>query len=464
VEAYVKYQQLIEERALLTFDDFLVFAWQHLVDDEDVRLQWAGRWQYVLQDEYQDTNYAQVAIAELLARDHRNYMVVGDVSQAIFGFRGSKPDYLAEFSARWSGATTISMNRNYRSGSEIVRVANSVIRHGKIRAPTDMIAERGTAGTVEVVASDDFDDEGETFGNWVEQAKADGAQYGDCTALYRTNTQSRALEESLIARKIPYVVVGGRAFYERREVRDLLAYLRVATGHGDVLESVQNCINAPFRFLGKVFVDRLVGAWVPDVDPTVLVRQVADGAGIQQRQVASVVEWATIIVDLRVAASTDSPAKLLQYVVNRTRYLDWVKREEGEESVDNDHELSVQEMIRTSGRFATSDGLLDYVDATIAAAAKRRRKKENGARVQLMSIHKSKALEWPYVFVAGCNDGILPHVRGDSEEERRLMYVAMTRARDVLTLSYVRKVARSHGLVDADPSQFLIDAGFLRAS
>jgi superfamily I DNA/RNA helicase len=148
--------------------------------------------------------------------------------------------------------------------------------------------------------------------------------------------------------------------------------------------------------------------------------------------------------------------------VTRTKYLDWLQKEEGEESVESSHQLNVRELIRTADRFASTDSLLDYIDKTIAAAARQRKDKQaGGERVLLMSIHRSKGLEWPHLFVAGCNDLILPHVRGDLEEERRLMYVAVTRARDSLTLSYVRHIARPQGILDADPSPFLLEAGLI---
>lgn len=459
-EAYVQYQELLEEQALLTFDDFLVFAWQHMANDEYARRRWAARWKYVLQDEAQDANLAQVTIAEMLARDHRNYMVVGDLAQAIFGFRGSKPDYLARFAELW-GARTISMCRNYRSGSVIVRVANDIIRSAEIRAPEDMLAERGVEGEVDVSESRDFDEEGRALADWVDGlVGANEAQYGDCAALYRVNAQSRALEEALLSRKIPYVVVGGRVFYERREVRDLLAYLRVATRR-DGVESVGHCINAPFRFLGKAFVKRVTDAWIPEMDPTEIVQMVANGPGIQRRQVSSALGWAALIQELRGMLHNNGPANLLAYVVNRTRYLDWVKRDEGDESVENDRAQSVQEMLRTSVRFSTAESLLNYVDEAIRAAARQGRGKSARGRVILSTIHKAKGLEWPHVFVAGCNDGTLPHALGDQEEERRLMYVAVTRARDSLVLSYVQTIARSDGEADAKPSPFLYDAGLL---
>ena len=253
------------------------------------------------------------------------------------------------------------------------------------------------------------------------------------------------------------MVVGGGAFYERREVRDLLAYLRVAAHHGDAVESVRQCINSPFRFLGKAFVQKMVDAWDPRVGPTDNVKLVARGAGIQRRQVDSALEWSALVEELMEMVA-GGPAALLALVVNRTRYIDWVKRDEGDDSVENDRAQSVQELLRTSARFATVESLLNYVDSAILVAKKQGRGKPAKGRVILSTIHKSKGLEWPHVFVAGCNDGVLPHAFGDPDEERRLMYVAITRARDNLVLSYVRTIAKSSGEVEADPSPFIGDA------
>lgn len=456
MQAYLKYQEQLAVRALLTYDDFLVYAWLHMKDETN-RRNWAAKWRYMLIDEAQDNNYAQKCLQEMLARDHRNIMVVGDVAQAIFGFRGSKPDYLAGFAEEW-GARTIVMNRNYRSGSKIVQVANDIIRRAEYRVDADMVAERPETGEVDVVVSSDFDDEADTFLRWLKKHD----KLSDCTVLYRTNAQSRAIEEVLISGKIPYVIVGGKGFYERKEVRDVLAYVRVATCRTNAKDNLKRCLNAPFRYLGKAFIERVLEAWTDDADPTALVRDVATQAGIQRRQLSSALEWASIMEQLREQVLEEKPADVLGKLVTRTQYLEWLRKDEGEESVESSHQLNIRELIRTADRFATIGSLLDYIDKTAAAAARQRKDKQaGGERVLLMTIHRAKGLEWPHLFVAGCNDLLIPHIRGELEEERRLMYVAVTRARDSLTLSYVKSVARPQGIVDAAPSPFLIEAGLL---
>lgn len=471
-EAFRRHNVMLEEKRLLTFDDFLVYAAAHL---QDRGYEWAQRWEYIIVDEFQDNNAAQNKIAYQLASEHRNYMVIGDCFQALYSFRGSSPMYLAKFNETWPDASTITLPRNYRSGKKIIDAANGILRQAKIESidPTDMIGERPLDGVVHVKSGATLDDEAKNFVQWVREIVAGGETHNDICCLFRLNAQSRALEEALLGAKIPYVVVGGTSFYERKEVRDLLAYLRVASNTGDG-DDVKRSINTPFRFLGMKFVDRLMQATGDQeiANWPAMVETVSQGEGIQSRQKASAHEWARMIRDLTLAVengikenSTDDeadkahPSVLLERIVRETRYMDWITKEEGEESIEQSGCANVREMIRVSERFATVHELITYIDQT-TKAAKKQREEEGGSgdRVRLMSIHKSKGLEFPNVFVAGFNEMILPHVRGDIEEERRIAYVAVTRAKNALMLSYVKSLATRGGIKDAPPSRFLLDA------
>lgn len=475
LEAFHRYNEQLEQKEILTFDDFLVFVAQHL-SDEDNRTHWSSKWDYLIQDESQDANLAQIHIANLLARDHRNYMVVGDVFQAIYSFRGSSPEYLAQFDKEWHDCKTIWMGRNYRSGKAIVDAANGIVRPARVPGyqPQDMIAERSITGAVIESVSEDLDDEANKFVDWIKhKVEVDNFAYENFTCLFRTNAQSRALEEGLLASKIPYVVVGGHSFYERKEVRDLLAYIRVAADMGE-LEDIKRCINTPFRFLGAAFVGRIqeVAEGRSDIHWPQLVVEVSQQERIQSRQKTSAEEWANIIehisTKMKLATIKEAtpdqkkegrPSELLDFVIRRTRYIDWVTKEEGEESIETSGAANVRELIRVAERFASIEELLDYIDDTIKRTEKQRNDKQAGGdRVLLMSVHRSKGLEWPFVWVAGFNEMILPHIKGDPEEERRLAYVAATRARDELVLSHVRTLATRAGIKDAQPSRFLKDA------
>lgn len=457
-------QSLIEDAQLLTFDDMLVFAHRHM-QDETHRRAWAGRFDYVMIDEAQDNNLAQCALQEQLARDHRNIMVVGDLAQAIYSFRGSSPEHLARFEELWAGAKTISMCRNYRSGSEIIRVANDVIRPGKFRQPEDMIASREPAapGKVEVVPADTLEDEANEFVSFVRAHQESGRKLSDLVVLFRLNAQSRSLEEAMLKARIPYVIIGGTNFYERKEVKDLLAYLRVA-GRDVEGDAVKRCINAPFRYLGAKFVERVmaVAANNPKMPWDGIVEAAAYEAGIQRRQIDSAMQWVAIVQNVRAMMSGErsedkkpaSAYEVLDAVVKATNYIAWLEKEEGEESIESSHAANVRELLRVSQQFPQVGDLLDYIEKTVKESQRQKRTRSENV-VTLMSIHRSKGLEWPVVWVVGCNDTILPHAKGDLEEERRLMYVAVTRARDHLICSHVAEMAMRTGLKTVLASPFL---------
>lgn len=478
-EGFHRYNEKLADKGLLTFDDMMVFAIAHLEKDENARLNWAAKFDHGLCDEVQDNNGAQERLSFLLFKDHGNYMAIGDCFQSIYGFRGSTPSYLATFEKRWPGARTILLPSNYRSGKKIIDAANGIIANANIEGleSTPMVAMRKEDGTVRVLCAESLDDEAADIANTIQKSyNAGESEYADHTVLYRTNAQSRGIEEALLNRRIPYIVVGGVSFYDRKEVRDLLAYLRLASGRGK-LDDVKRSINTPFRFLGAKFVDRVVDEVSGEVDSILnwpkVIEDVADQAGLQGRQRDSARGWAAMLRDLQNAMAdalkpgvgedtikAGRPAALLESVVSRTRYIDYLNKEEGSESTENSGAANVREMVRVAERFPTADELLDYIDDTLRKARQQREDKQaGGERVLLMSIHRSKGLEWDHVYVIGMNEMILPHVKGDEEEERRVAYVAATRARNNLVLSYVRRIATRAGVKEAHPSRFLVDTG-----
>lgn len=459
-EAFGRYQGMLEDKGILTFDDFLVFAARHLSVDEDARSKWAAKWDYVVQDEAQDANIAQNTMGELLARDHRNYTVVGDLAQAIFTWRGGKPELLQGFSAQWN-AKTIIMHRNYRSGQKIIDAGNAVIRPATMRVQADMTAERGTDGKVRVVECETFDDEGAEIATEIEQAIiAREAKPSDYFVLFRVNAQSRAIEDKFIQKKIPYVVVGGVSFYERKEVKDLLAYLRVAAGSGE-LEDVKRCINSPFRFLGPKFVERLVSKAEREgtarADWTALVRAVGQEQGLQYRQRQSVEDWATLIGKVREAVTKgEKPARLLDDVVRMTGYMAYVRQEEGEESIENAAESNVREMVRVAEQFKTAEELLDYIADTTKAA--RKASKGGGERVVLMSIHKCVSPDTYVETEKGIQRiedieaaGVIGTAEGAAGYSGKAEYKNRTMLRLRTKSGYEVNVTEDHGMMVWDP-------------
>lgn len=459
-EAYERTEELRRERLLLTFDDMLLEACTVLAD-ETVRQRWANRYDRVLLDEGQDRNTAQEFLGEALARDHRNYMLIGDPGQAIYSWRGALPARLVAFAAEW-GARIIRLERNYRSARAIVNTANAVLEAmpPATRLDVTLQATRATDGDIVATRYRTFDDEAHGVVRRIQELRADGADWSDIAVLYRTNAQSRAPEEYLISHRIPYRVIGGTNFYVRREVTDLLAYLRVL--RGGTLDAATRSLGAPMRYLGKKFTDRLAvaAAATPEPDWPALVRATADALpSLNTGQVHAAHTWASLIESLRQSdAAGTPPARLLDTIISATGYTRWLLNEEGTESTENNRISNVRELVRAAGRFRTSAELLRYVSLT-ALNSQRNAKQPKPNAVTLSSIHVAKGLEWPAVFVLGCNELVLPHVHGDVDEERRLFYVATTRARDMLFYSCIAEAMLSHGRAELDPSRFLAEAG-----
>ena len=453
LDAWAEIERICGERRLLTFDRMLSEFAFHL-GDEGAREWWSARWDHVLQDEYQDTNRALVVLAEMLAREHRSYVVVGDPGQSIYGFRGSAPSWLMEFAATWN-APVVSLLRNYRSGARILDVGNAIIAPARERLPDALIAERGVPGSVSVITADDQEDEAELLAEHITREQSSGARWSDFAVLMRTNALSRAVEEAFLRRQIPHVIRGALPFFQRREVRSLLAYLRVAVDRADD-DDLRACINTPNRYLGREFVGSVMIHRQARESWTDAVALAAAQDRIWSKQRVAAKQWAEIIENVaRGVALGQAPAQLLEHVTHVTGYLDWLARAEGDGEQGEGRGAAVRELLSAARRFSSVSALLDFADR--AEQVTKRTGEEIGDRVVVSSIHKSKGLEWPRVWVIGCVDGVLPLAQGDAEEERRLAYVAVTRARDELTLSWWMSQSKR----DVAPSPFLRDAGLI---
>lgn len=483
-EAYELAEEARRQRRLITFDDMLVGAWELLLD-ENTRQRWASKWTHLLQDEAQDENEAQHTIGEILARDHRNYMIVGDPAQSIYGFRGAEPERFMAFAKDW-GARTIAMRRNYRSGAEIIDASNGVIRAmaPETHMGVEMLCERGTRAEIAVTEHVDAEAEAEHIGDEIASLLEDGGSPSEVAVLYRTNSQSRAIEEAMLTRRIPYVVLGGTQFWNRKEVKALIGYLRVADGRAD-FDDMKKCLNTPFRYLGKRFVERVEceETGEPDFDWADAVVRLANDErnGLQGRQRTSAAEWANLIRTIRRSieardaidlaeldfdanedrqhpAKPHMPAALLEMVIRDTRFVHHLTRDEGAETVENNRVSNVRELVRVAEKFTTVRDFLDFIDENLEAAERARHEKRP-ERVILCSLHKSKGLEWPTVYIAGASEKLLPHSRADIEEERRLFYVGVTRAKDRLRVSHVGRAAIGPTTRPVQASQFIGEAG-----
>lgn len=439
---------LIERKRLaarfMTFSDWLVET-ERLLRDPACRARWASRWDFTMQDECQDQNEVQVHIVEWLSERHRNYAMVGDRQQEIFSFRGADSSLFATFPERW-GAPVVRLRNNYRSGDAIVAAGNRIAAQMPSAIGVEMVPRRGVRGRVRVAPF-----MGTSEADFVADAVARNVEAGmrpsDHAVLYRTRATSRAFEEAFTRREIPFRVAGGSPFYERPDARNLLAYARVLGG-GATVDDVVTTLRAPFRFLSKAFLDRArregenaAGrSWSEIL--TQLVEQMPRGFA-RESAGRTCAEYSDLMRWLREWSKSDerpTPHQILEAVVARTRYTAWVTRDEGRGTVDRDRVADVAELLAAARLFDTLPALVAHARDAVEVAREAQKAGEVGNRsdrVTLMTIHSSKGLEFPVVFLVDCREGQLPHARAtDKTEERRLFYVGVTRARDELVVTY----------------------------
>jgi len=456
-EVYVVYQQRLRQSNAFDFDDLIMEAVGLLQAFPDVAEHYRRRFRHVLVDEYQDTNHAQYTLVrELVGTSSERGIeglppaelcVVGDADQSIYAFRGADIRNILEFERDYPDATVVLLEQNYRSTQTILSAANAVISRNAGRKPKNLWSDSGSGAKITGYVADNEHDEAAFVAAEVDRLHDAGTlRPADIAVFYRTNAQSRVFEEVFIRVGLPYKVVGGVRFYERREVRDLLAYLRVVANPTDTV-SLRRILNTPRRGLGdktEELLERYAGrerqpfSWAVDA--------AADVPGLQPRAVKALEEFAALLAELRAQAADGlGPAEVLEILLQRTGYLAELEADgsiEAEGRVENLQELvgvarefaerveggTVAEFLEQVSLVADADSIPDDDDPAA------------GGVVTLMTLHNAKGLEFPAVFLTGLEDGIFPHIRslGDAqelEEERRLAYVGITRARQRLYLS-----------------------------
>jgi DNA helicase-2/ATP-dependent DNA helicase PcrA len=465
-EVYATYQRLLVDARALDFGDLLLRTVELFERFPEVLAHYRRRWQYVLIDEYQDTNRVQYQLVRQLAAEHRNLCVVGDPDQSIYAWRGADVRNILDFERDYPEVTVVRLERNYRSTRAILEGASGVVEHNLARREKRLFTEREGGEPIVVHAAPTDRDEAQ----WVVRtllasSRAEGRPFGSFAVFYRTNAQSRLFEEALLECDVPHVVVGGVRFYERAEVKDALAWLRLLVNPADAI-SLRRAVARPARGIGKGTLERAEalaqarGATLLDAMRALA----ADAVG--GRAAASLRTFVELLDALAAEVARRGPAEALARVLDRSGYLAALQREatpEAEARLEN-----LQELLRAADDFSRANVgagaeerseielFLDQVSLVADVDFYERRDE----CVSLMTVHTAKGLEFPVVFVAGLEEGIFPHAgslrdeRG-VEEERRLCYVAMTRAQDRLYLSWARERhrfgARSHGT----PSRFL---------
>jgi len=465
-EIYATYQRLLAEANALDFGDLLLLTVDLFDRFPEVLRHYQERWQYLLIDEYQDTNRVQYRLVKQLSALHGNLCVVGDPNQSIYGWRGADVNNILDFERDYPSARVVKLTRNYRSTQEILSGAGAVVE--KNRGPAlQLSAERGGAGERIVLyeARDERDEAQHIVRRMLEEVRDGGRKYGHCAVFYRTNAQSRPIEEELLKYDVPYVVVGGVRFYDRAEVKDVLCYLRALVNPADIA-ALARIANRPARGIGDTTLERaqeISRARGVSFEEGMRLFAASDAAGRARPKLLAFLE---LMDALRRDLVGLPPADAIAETLKRSGTLLALEREntpEAESRLEN-----LRELVASAEDFASDSA--EVVDATrtplerfldqVALVSDLDSAELRSDRVSLMTVHSAKGLEFPVVFVAGLEEGVFPHQAAardgrDVEEERRLCYVAMTRAMERLTLSYARERRRYGQHSFGSPSRFL---------
>lgn len=447
---YEEYEKQMRANNALDFDDLLLKAVQLFQTQPEVLDYYQERFRYIMIDEYQDTNTVQFQLVSLLAAKYRNLCVVGDDDQSIYKFRGANIRNILNFEQVFEDARVIKLEQNYRSTSTILDAANAVIRNNRGRKEKTLWTDNGQGEKITFRQFDTAYDEAEYIvGDIKENIENGRCNYNDNAVLYRTNAQSRLLEEKLVAANIPYKIVGGINFYARREIKDLLAYLKTIDNARDDL-AVRRIINIPKRGIGLTSVNRLQEyALARDISfyEALLGADLIPGIG---RGIARLESFAALMEHFRTRADEISISQLLDEILETTGYIEELKTEgeiEAEARIENIDELknkiaAYEEACQEQGERPSLSGFLEEV----ALVADVDSLDENSDYVVLMTLHSAKGLEFPQVYLAGMEDGLFPSymtITADDpeeiEEERRLCYVGITRAKEHLTLTCAKR-------------------------
>jgi DNA helicase-2/ATP-dependent DNA helicase PcrA len=459
-KVYAAYQGALRERGTVDFDDLLLETLHLFEAAPEVLREYQERFLHILVDEYQDTNRAQYRIVRALAARHRNLCVVGDDDQSIYRWRGADIRNILDFERDYPDATIVKLEQNYRSTKTILAAATEVIRHNPHRHEKRLWTANPQGEPVQVYEAYDGHDEARFVVDVILREAAAGRPYRDVVVLYRTNAQSRLFEEQCLRAGIPYQVVGGVRFYERKEVKDLLAYLRLALNPRD-LASLRRVVNTPRRGIGEVSLARLE-AYAAAHGVTVLEAMAAPDAlaELPRPVVRAVGEFLGIVERIRDRAGRVRVSDLIEQTIVETGYQAMLEAEGTDEAYSRLENL--RELVTVAREFeqVTGEETLDAFLQHLALITDVDTWQEQADRVTLMTLHSAKGLEFPIVFLVGMEEGIFPHARsieeeGGLEEERRLCYVGMTRARERLYLTYSRQRTLFGTPQPAIPSRFL---------
>ena len=442
---YAAYQKKLEANNAVDFDDLLLLTLRLFKECPEVRSKYQDKFDYIMVDEYQDTNHAQYLLTKILAEKHHNICVVGDADQSIYGWRGADINNILDFEKDYPEAKMVKLEQNYRSTQIILDAANSVIDYNIGRKPKNLWTDNNQGSKITYYEATDEHDEARFVVERVQQLQQEeNAKLGDMAVLYRTNTQSRVFEETLIKSGIPYSIVGGLKFYERKEIKDILAYLRLIFNPHDSL-SLLRIINVPRRGIGEATLGKLAAyATTSEQSLFEVISNASEVPGLSNRFTVKLDELSEILFDLMGEAAEAPIKQFVADVLDKTGYL--AELEASNSPQDQSRVENLQEFLRVVEDFAVKaekngeEATLEAFLSDVALVADIDDAELGGDALTLMTLHSAKGLEFPTVFLVGMEEGVFPHARtlldeNEIEEERRLCYVGITRAEKHLFLS-----------------------------
>ncbi|WP_416353274.1 DNA helicase PcrA [Agrilactobacillus fermenti] len=444
-KVYKRYQQSLQADQAMDFDDLIMLTIELFQKDQPTLSYYQNKFQYIHVDEYQDTNEAQYQLVRLLAGGYQNLCVVGDADQSIYGWRGANMNNILNFEKDYPTAQIVLLEQNYRSTKHILKAANEVINNNVVRKPKKLWTENSEGPKITYYRGQSEQDESLYVIDQIQQQiKENNYKYGDFAILYRTNAQSRVMEEGFVKANIPYKMVGGHKFYDRKEIKDVLAYLRLVANPKDDM-SFQRVINSPKRGIGPGTVEKLQD-FADEHDFSLLEACLnIDLSNINGRARGNLADFGNMIFDLRERIEAETISQLTEDLLDRSGYLKALKAQhnlEADSRIEN-----IEELLSVTQRFddnyepedEDSDKFVDFL-ADLALVSDQDDLEEEASEVTLMTLHAAKGLEFPVVFLIGMEEGIFPLSRAaadpdELEEERRLAYVGITRAQKKLYLT-----------------------------
>ena len=446
-EIYALYQDRLKRNSALDFDDLIMKTVELFKECPDVLDFYRNKFRYIMVDEYQDTSKAQYELIKLLAKQHQNICVVGDDDQSIYGWRGADIRNILEFERDYDNVKIVKLEQNYRSTQVILDAANHVIANNTERKRKRLWSDKKEGQLIKIQLAENEIEEGDFISNTINYMRRyEDRQYKDFAVLYRANAQARSVEDALNRAGIPYNIYGGIKFYERKEIKDIIAYLRVIQNPQDDI-SLKRIINVPRRGIGLRTIEKIEDrASLKEESIYSVLIDIEDNSDISRKARASISEFVDLMSTLRSFTEVYTVSQVIEKVLDVTGYKDELLKEknnEGEDRLEN-----LQELISVALEFESQseDKSLETFLTNIALNAEPDSEEETEDRVSLMTIHSSKGLEFPVVFLAGMEERIFPIARAiqsmkdsDIEEERRLCYVGITRAKEELFLTLTRK-------------------------